>query len=156
MTEPGHYLQDVWAMGHVIGVIASPDHSGGAGKAGVWAEELTRDGIINALRARHTFGTSGAKMALFVKSGDAIMGDKVKHPQGYVNINVKASSMRDIKELIIFRNNKPVHRLEPSKKEVELEWTDHQSTDAEILWYYVRIQAIDDELAWSSPIWFER
>ena len=156
MTEPGHYLQDAWAKGIVIGVIASPDHGGGAGKAGVWAEELTRDGIIQAIRARHTFGTSGAKMALFVKSGEAIMGDRVKHPQGSININVTATSMRDIKELIIFRNNKPVYRLEPGKKEIELDWTDTQSTDAETLWYYVRFQAIDDELAWSSPIWFER
>jgi hypothetical protein len=84
------------------------------------------------------------------------MGDRVKHPQGSININVTATSMRNIKELIIFRNNKPVYRLEPGKKEIELDWTDTQSTDAETLWYYVRFQAIDDELAWSSPIWFER
>lgn len=46
--------------------------------------------------------------------------------------------------------------MEPGKREIELDWTDTQSTDAETLWYYVRIQAIDDELAWSSPIWFDR
>ena len=73
-----------------------------------------------------------------------------------VNINVTATSMRNIKELVIFRNNTPVYRLEPDKKEIELDWTDTQSTDAEIIWYYVRIQAVDEELAWSSPIWFER
>ncbi len=35
--------------------------------------------------------------------------------------SVTATSVRDIKELIIFRNNKPVRRLEPGKKETELD-----------------------------------
>jgi len=36
-------------------------------------------------------------------------------------INVTATSVRDIEEHIIFRNNKPVHRLKSGKKEIELD-----------------------------------
>jgi hypothetical protein len=156
MAEPGHYLQDAWAKGLVIGVIASPDHGGGSGKVGAWAEDLTRDGIFRAIRARHTFGTSGAKMGLYVAAGEAMMGDKVKRPPGPILFHVRAAALRDIKELVIFRNNQVVHRAEPGKKDIDLDWTDLQPPDAPVLWYYVRIHAVDDELAWSSPIWFER
>ena len=29
-----------------------------------------------------------------------------------------------------------------------------EAPDAERAWYYVRLHCTDDELAWSSPIWF--
>lgn len=151
----GNYLQDAWAKGIVIGVIASPDHGGGNGKVGVWAKELTRDGIFDAVRARHTFGTSGAKMALFFKGGGVMMGDKVRRPSGPIEFEIDALAMRAIREVVIFRNNEIVFRAEPGDKKVELRWTDEKPLDVELAWYYARIHAEDDELAWSSPIWFK-
>jgi hypothetical protein len=150
----GNYLQDAWAKGIVIGVIASPDHGGGNGKVGVWAKALTRDGIFEAVRARHTFGTSGAKMALFFKAGDAIMGDKARRPNGPIEFEINALAMRDIREVVIFRNNEIAFRAEPGDKRVELRWVDEKPLDVDHAWYYARIHAEDDELAWSSPIWF--
>ncbi|MFQ5810657.1 MAG: hypothetical protein ACE5JM_13670, partial [Armatimonadota bacterium] len=46
----GYYLQDAWAKNIVIGVIASPDHGGGMGKAAIYAPELTREAILDAVR----------------------------------------------------------------------------------------------------------
>ena len=150
----GNYLQDAWAKGVIIGVIASPDHGGGSGKVGIWAKELTRNNIFGAVRARHTFGTSGAKMALFFTTGSAMMGDKVERKPGPVKFQVRALAMRTIKELVIFRNNRIVYRVQPNAKELELEWTDEHPPDAKLAWYYTRMYTEDDELAWSSPIWF--
>jgi hypothetical protein len=59
---PGHSVRDAFAMGHRLGIIASPDHGGGLGLAGVWARELTREALFEALYARRTFGTTGAKL----------------------------------------------------------------------------------------------
>ncbi len=59
---PGSFLQDAWAQDIVIGVIASPDHGGGYGKACVFAEELSRESILDALRARRCYGTTAAKI----------------------------------------------------------------------------------------------
>ncbi|UCG46071.1 MAG: DUF3604 domain-containing protein [Phycisphaerales bacterium] len=150
----GNYLQDAWAAGIIIGVIASPDHGGGSGKVGLWAEQLTRRSIFDAVRARHTFGTSGAKMSLFFGAGAAMMGDKVKRPDGPIGFRVKALALRPVKELVIFRNNQIVHRVEPNRKGFELSWTDSDPLRVDLVWYYARIRAEDDELAWSSPIWF--
>ena len=109
---------------------------------------------MQAVRRRHCYGTSGAKMALRLSSGSAMMGDKVKRPEGKIAFHIKAIAARDIKELVIFRNNRIVHTVKPGKKQIELEWTDKNPPKEKLLWYYTRIQAVDEELAWTSPIWF--
>ncbi len=40
-TSGNHFLQDAWARGLIIGVVASPDHRGGMGKAAVYAPGLS-------------------------------------------------------------------------------------------------------------------
>jgi uncharacterized protein DUF3604 len=150
----GYYIQDVWAKGNIIGVVASPDHGGGYGKTGVWAKELSREAIFDAVRKRHTFGTSGPKMALQFSSGENIMGDKTFHPRSPIDFNVKAMGMRNISELVIFRNNEIVYKTCPDCKEFNINWRDDNPPKEKTLWYYIRIQADRSELAWSSPIWF--
>jgi hypothetical protein len=153
----GYYVQDAWEKGIVIGVIASPDHGGGMGRAAVWAPELTRDSLFEAFHARHTFGTTGPKMALFFSAGDAMMGDKViRSDDGPISFNLTASTHSPVKQIVIFRNNEIVYQGQPGKTELELDWRDLRPPVDERLWYYTRIHCEDDALAWSSPIWFER
>ena len=79
-TPPGYFIQDAWARGIVIGVIASPDHGGGYGKACVFAPDLTRRSILDALRARHCYGTTAAKIFLDVRVNGRLMGEKIAEP----------------------------------------------------------------------------
>jgi len=149
----GHFLQDAWERGIIIGVIASPDHGGGKGKAGVWAESRTREAIFAAIRARHTFGTSGAKMSLLVRCGDGIIGDILPLDTGPV-LQVDAACVRPVRQLSILRNNEVVFETAPDETEVHVSWEDTDRPDADRFWYYVRMSTGDDEWAWSSPIWF--
>lgn len=154
------YLQDAWKRKIIIGVIASPDHGGGSGKMGVWAKNLDRASIFEAIQQRHTFGTTGSKMKLYFSCAQGIMGDKVVYnaqnptEQPNFTFNVSAETVTEIKELVIFRNNRIIHKIEPSKTNLELEWQDEAPLNDDFVWYYVRIHTVDDELAWSSPIWF--
>lgn len=66
-TPAGWFLQDAWARGIVIGVIASPDYGGGYEKACVFAPELGQPSILDSLRARHCYGTTAAKVSLDVR-----------------------------------------------------------------------------------------
>ena len=151
----GHFIQDAWELGIIIGVTASPDHGGGAGKTGVWAEELTRETLFKAFHARHTFGTSGSKLALFVQSDTHLMGDKVlRNGTGPIPFHIQGVSDRPITKVSIMRNNKVVWEATPNAATVSLDWRDEQPLDAKMAWYYVRLQRADEELAWSSPIWF--
>ena len=155
LPEKGHFLQDAWEQGLVIGVIASPDHGGGAGKAGVWAEQLSPDGIVDALLARHSFGTSGAKFSLLVRSGDVLMGEKVaRGGPGPIAFKIRCVTDRPIARVVLLRNNQVIREAEFNQPAVDLDWTDAQPPDEPRLWYYVRVHRADDQLAWSSPIWF--
>ena len=148
----GHFLQDAWERGVVIGVIASPDHGGGKGKAGVWAKAKTREAIFEAIRARHTFGTSGAKMSLLFRCGCGMMGDVLPRDTPPV-FQVDAACLRPIRRLSILRNNETVHEVTPEGGEIHLTWEDPGRSAARHAWYYVRMSTGEDEWAWSSPIW---
>ena len=63
--------------------------------------------------------------------------------------------MRDVRDLVIFRNNEPVFEQKIGAHEFSIEWSDSSPPAREQLWYYARFQTADEELAWSSPIWFE-
>jgi len=153
-TIAGRFLQDAWAQGVVIGVIASPDHWGTNGKAGIWAKELTRECLFEALHARHTFGTTDAKLAVRLSTPEAIMGDVVAKPNSAISLTVAGEADRTIKEMVLFRNNKKVCTFTPNDTVFEHEWIDEEPLEASRLWYYARIETNDGELAWTSPIWF--
>ena len=148
------YLQDAWKRRIIIGVIASPDHGGGFGKVGLWTEELNRESIFREVQARHTFGTTGAKMSMMFTSGENMMGDKVKLTEGNIPFQIEAKAAQNIKEVVIFRNNSIIFESEPQQKEIEISWIDQDPLEEDFVWYYARVITADDEIAWSSPIWF--
>lgn len=93
----GHFpwlYHDVIARGYRLGVCANSDEhrgrpGGGApgvqvfgvrgGLTGVFAESLDRVTIGRALRARHSFATTGEHVALIVRCGDRLQGDAFAH-----------------------------------------------------------------------------
>ncbi len=162
MQSKGHFLQDAWARGLIVGVIASSDHGGGAGKMGVWAPELTRDAIFEAIRARRTFGTSGPKMGLFVTANGHAMGSVVPRGDGPIELRVEVVTDQPSPGITIVRNNIDVD--EPLTEEspagtlgtVTATWTDESPPGEDLLWYYVRVTREDGQMAWSSPIWFRK
>jgi hypothetical protein len=153
VPKPGWYLQDVWARGTVIGVIASPDHGGGGGKAAVYAEDLARESILDGIRARRTFGTSSAKIFLDVRVNGALMGEKIAElPSGPVQVEIRVRCPGEIDRIEVCRNNKFVYVDRPPKREVEVTFRDTDPL-AGSSYYYVRVMQKDGEIAWSSPVW---
>ena len=73
----GRSVRAALDQGHRLGIIASPDHRGGLGLAGVWARALTREAIFEALRARRTFGTTGARLDLWMTVNGAPQGSEI-------------------------------------------------------------------------------
>lgn len=153
---PGYFLQDVWSRGIKIGVIASPDHGGGKGKAGVLTSDYTREGILNACRARHTWGTSAAKIALAFTVDDALMGDIVPQPQpAPARIHAQVHAAGPLAAVRVIRNNEIVYSFTDPGPNVTFDWQDNQPLTPST-YYYLRVERQDGELAWSSPVWLER
>ena len=154
-TLTGSFIQDAWAKGVVIGIIASPDHGGGMGKAAVFAPELSRGAILDAIRQRHTYGTTAAKILLDVRVDGHLMGEKIRRNQARpVTIDVKAVCPADIQRIDICRNNEFIATKEGEGTEAEFAF---QDTDplTEPSYYYVRVILQDEEIAWSSPVWLQ-
>ena len=154
VPKPGYFLQDAWARGIVIGVIASPDHGGGYGKACVYAPELTREAVLDALRARRCYGTTAAKIFLDVRVAGRLMGEKVREaaPRS-VPIEIRVRCPGDIDRIEICRNNRFIYSKTPDGRACEFTFTDTAPLP-DRSYYYVRVIQKDQEIAWSSPVWF--
>ncbi|MCE9636277.1 MAG: DUF3604 domain-containing protein [Planctomycetes bacterium] len=153
IDRTGWYLQDALSQGVVIGVIASPDHGGGYGKCCVWARDLTRASILDALRRRSTYGTSGARIALDVRVNRRFMGDEDPASAAAVTVEIRADCPSDIEHVEVCRDG--VFHAVPFTpgRVVGATWTD-PAPPPRRTWTYVRIRQKDGEIAWSSPVWF--
>jgi hypothetical protein len=148
-----YFIQDAWARGIVIGVIASPDHGGGYGKACIYATDLSRKAILDALRARRCFGTTAARMMLDVRVAGHLMGEKVAAPAGRaVEVNVTARCPGDIDRIEVCRSNTFIYTATPEGKTASFTFTDRSPLPGRS-YYYVRVLQEDGEIGWSSPVW---
>ncbi|MFH1923474.1 MAG: CehA/McbA family metallohydrolase [Planctomycetota bacterium] len=151
---PGYFIQDAWARGIVIGVIASPDHGGGYGKACVYAPELSREAILDAIRARHCYGTTAAKIFLDVRVDGHLMGEKVAQPAPEdAEVAIRVRCPADIDRIEVCRNNQFIYTNEPQGREAKLTFIDSDPVKGRS-YYYVRVIQKDEEIAWTSPVWF--
>jgi hypothetical protein len=153
--RPLGFVWRAWEKGYKLGVQASSDHvSTHTSYAMVLAEAYTREGLVEAMRQRHTYAaTSNILLDFRLRDGDAeyIHGDayaSASVPEIYVNI----LGTDEIQEVALIRDNRYIHTrpgngpsLEFTFRETTLEPGEH--------YYYVRVQQRDRNMAWSSPIW---
>jgi hypothetical protein len=151
----GHAVRDALAMGHRLGIIASPDHGGGMGLAGVWADELTRASVFEALHARRTFGTTGAKMSLFLRVAGEPQGSAVDVAPGPVSIEGVVSGTADGLALTLVSDGEELWTRDFEGREARLEWTDERPLEG-TRYYYLRARQGDAHLGWTSPVWVTR
>jgi len=155
-TIRGHFLQDAWAKGIVIGVIASPDHGGGQGKAAIYAPELTREALLDALRERRCYGTTAARIFLDVRVNGHLMGEEIELKAGEpITVTASATGAGDIDRIELCRSNQFIYTRPGKGRNAEFTFTDLKPLDG-TSYYYVRVQQKDGELAWTSPVWVTR
>ena len=164
----GNFVRDVLDEGVRLGFIGSGDsHTGqpgysyrgmplGSGLAAIRAEALTRDGIRQAMIARHVYATNGARIFLAVSIDGAPMGSVIA--AGAPSASESVLQIRVVAETPIAR----VDFVRGGKVTSEplggaLEWSNERaiprlrSGD----YHYVRVIQSDGGAAWSSPIFAE-
>jgi hypothetical protein len=151
---PGHSVRDALAMGHRLGIIASPDHGGGLGLAGVWATDLTREAVFEALYARRTFGTTGAKLELFLTVGGGVQGSELRLGPGPVPITASVRGTAPGLELTIVRNGVEMKSRRFPGTEARWSWNDEDRRPG-ARYYYLRARQSDGQLGWTSPVWLD-
>lgn len=104
-----------WAQQNLFGIVGSTDHhnafpgSYGYGRLGVWANDLSRQSIWDAIRQRRTYALTGDRIALAYTLNDALMGDITESAdERWLEVSVSAGSTIDYIEVL--HNNQVIHR----------------------------------------------
>ena len=139
-----------------MGFIASGDHNSmGVGVAALWVKELSREGILEALRSRRCFATTGDKMIIDFRINGSIIDSTVKS-ESAPSISMKIKGQRELDKVEILRNSEVIKEYKFTNGSLTFNETfidDNYQTEKEVLYYYIRVTQQNKEIGWSSPIW---
>jgi hypothetical protein len=161
----GGWVQDALAQGLHIGVIGGSDsHTGRpvnsvreprpypGGMTCIYATELSRGGLFDALRRRHCYATTGARIVLEFAIDGHHMGEIITEASERVT-HIYVAGTAPLEKIEIIKNNRILYALGSAQTTVELKYQDREDSGREEDFYYIKILQQDGEIAWSSPIW---
>ena len=141
----------------------------GGALTGVWAEELSREAILAAIRARRCFATNGERLLLDVRVSGSPMGAETAG-NGAVPVHCRVAAPRPIESLTLFRDGQSVATSNPATNEVVWEIEDTPGPGLHSYYLEVRLlplprtrmsgrggnlQVARGDYAWSSPYWVQ-
>jgi len=133
------------------------------GLTAVYANELSRGAIFDAIRNRRCYATTGARIVADysvngVKAGGTIELER-DNPR---HIQIEAHGTAPIERVDIIRCGESTISFDYSSPDVTMEWTDDISLPTILMmrpggyylfgFYYVRIVQADGHVAWLSPV----
>lgn len=119
------------------------------GLTAVLSASRTREAILEAIRGRRCYATSGAKILLEVDVAGFPMGSELDI-EGPVDVHVRALGTTDIARIELMTPQGVAAADEPGSPSVSFVG----EVDADYV--YCRVTQADGEMAWSSPIFFNR
>ena len=151
----GFSMWDALAKGTRIGIIASSDHGQThQARAGTYVEEFTRQGILDGLRARRTFGATTAA-ALQARIGQNPLGSEINLGEP-PKLEVRVVAPAEIAQVDVVCDGRFLYTKQPKARETSFEFQDSGLKPGQSAYYYVRAQIGTNDFAWSSPIWVTR
>ncbi len=155
-VKEGGFFQDALAKGYKLGTICSTDHGWGVGYAVVYAEENSRQSTFEALTDRRCYGSTTYGLVVDFRMGDYMMGEEITSSKS-LELTVFAKGTVPLRSIEIISQGKIVHSVGDFKKpigekETYLRWKP-KSISQEPIYYYARVTQVNDEMAWTSPIW---
>jgi hypothetical protein len=161
----GNTVRDALARGYRLGFVGSGDshdghpglvqlaNGGSGGLAGILAEDLTRDAVLEALRARRSYATNGPRIVLDVTLDGRPMGASLPAGAGgTLAIRVAAPGPIEAVELVTAAG---VIASSDGAGQRSLGLESAVPDLAGGRWLYVRVRQSDGGAAWSSPFFFE-
>ena len=155
---PGGYapigvVRNAWNKGYRLGTTVSSDHgSTHYSYTMVYTDRVTREGILDAIRRRHTYGATD-NIVLEVRMGEHFMGDEFFAPEP-LPMSVKVRGTNDLDKVSVLRDGEVVYVHEPEGPTAEFEYFDQDAREGRgMQYYYVRVEQADGNVAWGSPMW---
>ncbi|MFC1652230.1 DUF3604 domain-containing protein, partial [Planctomycetota bacterium] len=145
--------------GHRIGFIGSGEHNNlGVGLAAVWVRNVSRQGILEALRSRRCYATTGDKIFIDFRINGTLFGEVIADA-GMQRMSIEIDAVQPIKQVEILRNSQVIASLSQAEgqKTFQGEFQDDGVADEHgVLYYYLRVTQTNEQIAWSSPIWVQQ
>ncbi|MFO7947742.1 MAG: DUF3604 domain-containing protein, partial [Armatimonadota bacterium] len=117
------------------------------------AEELTAKALVDALKARNCYGTTGARIYVEFFVDGQRMGSEIA-ASGDRAITGRVVGTDQVTRVDIVRNNEDYKTLRPESDDVTIDVTDSDPV-VPGTFYYLRIWQADGEMAWTSPVWLD-
>ena len=153
--RPAGFVDKALAKGYTLGTIASSDHySTHYSYAMVYTSSFTREGILDAIRRRHTYGATD-NIILDVRMGDHFMGDRFRAAKA-LPIRVRVRGTAEVDKVHIIRDGGVLYTHRPGGPEADFQFSDTDFGGAgSAHYYYVRVEQTDGQVAWGSPMWVD-
>ena len=165
--EESGMAQSALARGYRLGFVGSGDTHDGhpgmrsltggtSGLVGIYATSLTRSAILEAIRARRVYATTGSRAVLRFHMGSTPMGGSrtLQSPTEPRTLSLVVFGDAPIAEATLVKNNQNVATRKGTDHFMSLDWTDDSPARTGD-YYYVRIAQTDGEWIFSSPIWID-
>ncbi len=186
--NPGHIralemknssVQDAWRMGWRLGVIGGSDGHNLFGDriqglTGVYATELTRPAIFEALRKRRCYATTGEPIQIDFRVNGHFMGAEIEASAGpLIEASVEGTAKLIAVEVVKFDGSKyaSVYRAPLDGTQAKVWWRDPGFRAS--AFYYLRVtqeaapaiaarysklpeNPFPSEMAWTSPVWVNK
>lgn len=154
--EPLGFVNLALKKGYRLAFQCSSDHlSTHISYAHVYAEDLSREALVQAVRERHIYGSTDNIVAEFTAKADGrqyMLGDEFSTSQA-PSFRVKIVGTAPLAKLTLVKDDVEIALPCDSKNEVELTWTDPSPEAGKTSYYYVRGEQTDGEIVWVSPMW---
>ncbi len=186
--NPGHMVaaevqnssvQDAWRMGWRLGVIGGSDGHNLFGDriqglTGVYATELTRPALFEAIRNRRCYATTGEQIQVDFRVDGHMMGSEIQAASGpLIEGSVEGTARLISVEVVKFEAGKytVVYRAPLDGSRSKVWWRDPDFRGS--AFYYLRVaQEVEpalaqryaklpenrfpSEMAWTSPVWVDK
>lgn len=159
--DPRKYMQHALEEGLKFGVIAASDnhdsHPGRSiwgpypgGLAGIWAKELSREAVWDALFNYASYGTSLDRIYVDFRVNGRLMGSTLPMPE---KVQISADVIGKTDQLVVdlIRDNESLAQFETDTGWLDIRFEDKTAVGGHF--YYLRVTQENGERAWSSPIW---
>tara|TARA_Y100000588_G_scaffold389695_1_gene493167 strand:+ start:9636 stop:11135 length:1500 start_codon:yes stop_codon:yes gene_type:complete len=144
-----------WQKGYKFGIVGGTDHhaaypgSHGDGRMGVFADSLTREGLMDAFKARRVFAATGDKIDARFHINDAWIGDTIK-ASGKRNLKLSVEGIDQLDHVRLIKNGRVYRRFFPDTNQdseniyrLRLTWGWGKKID--LVYWLAKLQLSDGE-----------
>jgi hypothetical protein len=150
---PLGYINHALEKGYRFGFQSSSDHiSTHISYCVLLTEQASREAILEALKKRRSYAAT-EDIVVDVQSAGHLQGQAFRSSAAPA-LDITVLGAKPLSRVEVLKDSEVVATLQPGKPECRGRWIDPQPTRG-MHYYYVRVQQVDGELAWASPVWVE-